>query len=130
MATQVSTAEQAIDMDAFRVGQAEEIRQSLAAVQRTAAELSAIATYSVGPLEVSEPDAVERLTTRLDQLHAQLAITHGEIGTAFRNLNDNIQENYMWSLSTLLRALIVDAHLVMDRLQQAERTLAGVQARA
>ena len=42
-------------------------------------------------------DRLDRLSELSSKLYSLLAMTHGEAGTTFRNLNANLQDNFMWA---------------------------------
>lgn len=46
--------------------------------------------------DVSAMDLIDQVGTRLSQLTAMLMMTYGEGGEAFRSLNDDHQDNYLW----------------------------------
>lgn len=50
-------------------------------------------------------EQAEELTQRLTQLDAMVAVTYGEQGEAFRNMNDNLQDNFLWGVSTITEQL-------------------------
>jgi hypothetical protein len=58
-------------------------------------------------------DAFERAHTCATQLHALLAHCIGEGGEAFRNLNNELQDTYLW--------------LACDLAAEAEKSLSGAQ---
>jgi hypothetical protein len=43
-----------------------------------------------------DEDGLEKLDTRLRHLRAQLIMTYGETGAAFRCLRDDYQDDYLW----------------------------------
>ncbi|HRI91467.1 MAG TPA: hypothetical protein PLS93_07435 [Accumulibacter sp.] len=49
----------------------------------------------------SAGDLSDHLDTRLAHLSALLCMTYGEGGEAFRNHNNQIQDEYMWACSQL-----------------------------
>jgi len=46
-------------------------------------------------------DLTDRLISRLAHLESMLATTYGDSGEAFRCLNDDLQDNYMWACSDM-----------------------------
>ncbi|MGF6781115.1 hypothetical protein [Paraburkholderia sp. GAS334] len=46
---------------------------------------------------MSDLDRKDRIDKIVQKLSAMLAVTCGESGESFRNLNDTIQNNYMWA---------------------------------
>jgi len=51
----------------------------------------------------NETERLDVLTQKLAQLEAVLAMTYGDAGESFRNMNDDLQDNYLWSCGTLAR---------------------------
>lgn len=50
-------------------------------------------------------DRLDRLSELSSKLYSLLAMTHGEAGTTFRNLNANLQDNFMWACCDMAREL-------------------------
>ena len=48
-------------------------------------------------------DLEDFISDRLVKANALIANTYGESGDAFRNLNDDLQDTYLWTISDLLR---------------------------
>ncbi len=46
-------------------------------------------------------DRLDKLHQKLAQLEAVLAMSYGDAGESFRNMNDDLQDNYLWSCGTL-----------------------------
>lgn len=46
-------------------------------------------------------DRFDLLQQKLAQLDAMLNMSYGCAGEAFRNMNDALQDNYLWACSTL-----------------------------
>lgn len=46
-------------------------------------------------------DRFDSLQQKLAQLDAMLNMSYGCAGEAFRNMNDALQDNYLWACSTL-----------------------------
>jgi hypothetical protein len=51
----------------------------------------------------NETERLDVLTQKLAQLEAVLAMSYGDAGESFRNMNDDLQDNYLWSCGTLAR---------------------------
>jgi hypothetical protein len=63
---------------------------------------------TVTPETVSEQ--LEDLTAKLTQLSALMAHAYGESGEAFRNLNDDLQDTYLWHCADVA----LDCHQAID----------------
>ncbi|MDX9843714.1 MAG: hypothetical protein RBT42_08145 [Aquabacterium sp.] len=68
-------------------------------------------------------DTSARACVLAAKLNALLAYTYGESGGAFRNMNDHLQDEYMWSCADMaseLKALVakIDTHVSAAPLQQ------------
>jgi hypothetical protein len=50
-------------------------------------------------------DHKDRMDAIAQKLSAMLAVTCGANGESFRNLNDQIQDNYMWACADMAREL-------------------------
>lgn len=50
-------------------------------------------------------DIRDQINCRMAQLEAKIAMTYGESGEAFRNLNDDLQDNFMWSCGMAIREI-------------------------
>ena len=46
-------------------------------------------------------DRIDLLNQKLAQLDAMLVMAYGEGGEVFRNMNDHLQDNYLWACSSL-----------------------------
>ncbi len=46
-------------------------------------------------------DRLDDLDQKLAQLEAILAMTHGDAGESFRNMSDDLQDNFLWTCRTL-----------------------------
>lgn len=44
----------------------------------------------------------DQIACRIQQLEAMLAMTFGESGGSFRNMNDDLQDSFMWSCSSAI----------------------------
>lgn len=49
-------------------------------------------------------DRLEDLDQKLAQLDAILAMTHGDAGESFRNMSDDLQDNFLWTCRSLASA--------------------------
>lgn len=47
----------------------------------------------------------DQMNMRIGQLQAMLAMTYGEPGEAFRRMNAEIQENYLWACTTMVNEI-------------------------
>lgn len=47
----------------------------------------------------------DQIACRIQQLEAMLAMTFGESGESFRNMNDDLQDNFMWSCSSAIKEI-------------------------
>ncbi len=63
----------------------------------TAQGLSA-PTRELANQNILQGQAIDDAYTRIMKLHAILLHTYGESGDSFRNLNDDTQDAYMWSV--------------------------------
>lgn len=50
----------------------------------------------------AQPHDINHLHRRIAQAKAAAAVMYGETGDAFRNLNDDIQDNFAWLLHDLV----------------------------
>lgn len=46
-------------------------------------------------------DRLDDLNQKLAQLESVLVMTHGDAGESFRSMNDDLQDNYLWTCRTL-----------------------------
>lgn len=46
-------------------------------------------------------DSLDTLQQKLAQLDAMLAMSYGSAGETFRNMNDSLQDNYLWACSAI-----------------------------
>jgi len=44
----------------------------------------------------------DQIASRIQQLEAMLAMTFGESGESFRNMNDDLQDSFLWSCSSAI----------------------------
>ena len=56
--------------------------------------------YRLG--KVSNLDIFDQLSMQIDRLQGMMKMTCGEQGTAFRTMNDTLQDNYMWACAGLV----------------------------
>ena len=47
----------------------------------------------------------DQINCRMAQLKAMLAMTYGEPGETFRNINDDLQDNFMWSCAMAIKEI-------------------------
>jgi hypothetical protein len=64
----------------------------------------------------SKMDITDQIACRIQQLEAMLAMTFGESGESFRNMNDDLQDNFMWSCSSAIKEI----RQLLDLLLQEE----------
>jgi len=59
-------------------------------------------------------DQAQNLANRIAQLDAMVAVTYGEQGEAFRNMNDDIQDKFMWGINTITDQLSNEAEKLIN----------------
>lgn len=47
----------------------------------------------------------DQIACRIQQLEGMLAMTFGESGESFRNMNDDLQDSFMWSCSSAIKEI-------------------------
>lgn len=50
-------------------------------------------------------DALERAMELVSQLEAMVTVTYGTSGDGFREMNDHLQDTYMWAMSEKIQEL-------------------------
>jgi len=50
-------------------------------------------------------EVTDQLNARIGQLNAMLSLTYGEQGRTFRNTNDTLQDDFMWSCSMAIQEI-------------------------
>ena len=50
-------------------------------------------------------EVTNQLNARIGQLDAMLSLTYGEQGETFRNTNDTLQDDFMWSCSMAIQEI-------------------------
>ncbi len=56
-------------------------------------------------IRVQRSEVRDQIHCRISQLEAQLAMTYGEQGEAFRSMSDALQDSYMWACGMAIREI-------------------------
>lgn len=59
-------------------------------------------------------DKMDELETNLRQLKAMIECTYAEQGTTFRNLNDEMQDTFLWTVADKIQAAQVSCILAHE----------------
>lgn len=70
-------------------------------------------------------DALEEIHTTCLQLEALLANTFGESGESFRNMNNELQDNYLWCCTNMASALKRSVSRAQEQELSEKRTRAA-----
>lgn len=69
-------------------------------------------------IRVKRSEIRDQIHCRIGQLEAQLVMTYGEQGEAFRNMSDALQDSYMWACGMAIREIQQLWKILTDKRQE------------